>query len=151
MLGKLTLGFLLFAAALFLLYAWNRFVQEGFANALTTALNVPPAAFVPAAPPVGMDAVLPSSPAPAMNVSAELLLSDRVPVLEAAERRPMTSEQCLAADAGEPLKQTRNYAQRTNNYIHSHPDDCSAPYKELIGTFYKPAAGVGAGAGAGAV
>ena len=55
----------------------------------------------------------------------------------------MTSELCYRADRSEVLKKTRNYLQRTNNYQHSHPDSCSAPNHELIGTFYSPFDGVG--------
>jgi hypothetical protein len=146
MIAVLIAGFIVFAIALGLLYNWNQFVQEGFANALSYAETA--AAYIPAgagASPIGMDATLPTtSPAPAMSVTSELLLSDRVPVLNAAARRPMSTERCFESDAGEPLKPTRNYAQRTNNYRRSHPDDCSAPYQELIGTFYAPATGVGA-------
>lgn len=55
----------------------------------------------------------------------------------------MTSEVCYRSDIGESLKPTRNYLQRTNNYQRSHPDDCSAPNHEFVGTFYKPFDGVG--------
>lgn len=56
----------------------------------------------------------------------------------------MTSERCFRADMGEVLKKTRNFLQRTNNYPRSHPDDCSAPNHEFVGTFYRPHEGVGA-------
>lgn len=56
----------------------------------------------------------------------------------------MTSEKCFRSDVGETLKKTRNYLQRTNNYPRSHPDDCSAPNHEFVGTFYRPHDGVGA-------
>lgn len=56
----------------------------------------------------------------------------------------MTSERCFRSDVGEALKKTRNYLQRTNNYPRSHPDDCSAPNHEFVGTFYRPHEGVGA-------
>jgi hypothetical protein len=55
----------------------------------------------------------------------------------------MTSEVCFRSDIGESLKKTRNYLQRTNNYQHLHPDSCSAPNHEFIGTFYTPFDGVG--------
>lgn len=51
----------------------------------------------------------------------------------------ITSQICLAQDASEPLKPVHNYLQRTNNYKRDHPDSCSAPNHELIGTFYLPA------------
>ena len=56
----------------------------------------------------------------------------------------MTSEKCYRSDVGEPLKKTRNFLQRTNNYSRSHPDSCSAPNHEFVGTFYRPHEGVGA-------
>jgi hypothetical protein len=56
----------------------------------------------------------------------------------------MTSERCFRSDVGEPLKKTRNFLQRTNNYSRTHPDDCSAPNHEMVGTFYRPHDGVGA-------
>lgn len=56
----------------------------------------------------------------------------------------MTSEKCYRVDMGESLKKVGNYLQRTNNYQRSHPDDCSAPNHEFVGTFYKPHEGVGA-------
>lgn len=154
MLAYLTLGFLLFGLALVLLRVWSQYVQEGFAAsaaaeaAVSDALNVPTSAFVPSVAPGGIDAATaPAAPAPAMNAAAELLLSDRVPVLSTEQARAqwatMTSEHCLAVDAGEALKPVRSFAQRTNNYRRSHPDDCSAPRHELIGTFYAPADGVG--------
>lgn len=55
-----------------------------------------------------------------------------------------TSEKCFRMDVGEALKKTRNYLQRTNNYPRSHPDDCSAPNHEFVGTFYRPHDGIGA-------
>lgn len=50
----------------------------------------------------------------------------------------ITSQVCLSQDASEPLKPVRNYLQRTNNYKRDHPDSCSAPNHEMIGTFYLP-------------
>lgn len=154
MIAYILLGFLLFGLALVLLRGvWSKCAREGFAAATATAdalaLNVPTSAFVPVGPaPGGVDAATaPSAPAPAMNAAAELLLSDRVPVLPSnvarAQWATMTSERCLAVDAGEALKPVGTFAQRTNNYRRSHPDDCSAPSHELIGTFYAPAEGVG--------
>jgi hypothetical protein len=56
----------------------------------------------------------------------------------------MTSEKCFRTDAGEVLKPVGSFLQRTNNYKRTHPDDCSAPSHEFVGTFYKPHEGVGA-------
>lgn len=142
MLASLALGFLLFGLALVLLRVWSQYVQEGFAVA---ALNVPTSAFVPSIAPGGIEPQ--SMAAPAMNAATELLLSDRVSVLSTEQARTqwgaLTSQRCLAVDAGEPLKPVGSFAQRTNNYRRRHPDDCSAPRHELIGTFYAPVDGVG--------
>jgi hypothetical protein len=78
----------------------------------------------------------------------KLLASDRLVPMSAEEAvghwSQMTSERCFRSDMAEPLRKTRNYLQRTNNYPRSHPDSCSAPNHEMIGTFYKPHEGVGA-------
>jgi hypothetical protein len=143
MLAHILLGFLLFALALVVLRFWNQYVQEGFAVA---ALNVPTSAFVPSIAPGGIEPAH-AMAAPAMNAATELLLSDRVPVLSTEQARAqwgaLTSQRCLAVDAGEPLKPVGSFSQRTNNYRRRHPDDCSAPRHELIGTFYAPVDGVG--------
>ena len=99
--------------------------------------------------PQGSVAALTDSGAKAMDVSAEKLIASTtlVPMTtqEASDAwGKMTSEKCFRSDVGEPLKKTRNYLQRTNNYPRSHPDSCSAPNHEFIGTFYRPHEGVGA-------
>jgi hypothetical protein len=96
----------------------------------------------------GFDETSHLSPGPALSLSTEKLLSDFVPVqdnsvaLKAWSKIP--SQTCLASDQGERLKPSRSYYQRTNNYMRTHPDDCSAPYHEMLGTFYAPTLGVGA-------
>ncbi len=87
--------------------------------------------------------------APVKSVQTEkLLTSDRL-IPQSAEEADqnwgkLTSERCYRSDMGEALKPTRNFLQRTNNYQRSHPDSCSAPNHEMIGTFYRPHEGVGA-------
>jgi len=85
------------------------------------------------------------SPGDAFSVSTEKLLSPHIQPLsvEAAEAGwdKTTSQVCYQTDAGEVLKKTRNFLQRTNNYPRSYPDDCSAPFHEFLGTFYAPATG----------
>jgi hypothetical protein len=85
----------------------------------------------------------------AKSVATEkLLASDRLQPMEAEEADAawgkFTSERCYRSDLGEALKPTRNFLQRTNTYPRSHPDSCSAPNHEFIGTFYRPHEGVGA-------
>ena len=98
-------------------------------------------------PPSGMDDASRLSPAAAMSLSSEKLLSDfvAVPTEEEAQAAwsKIPSQTCLASDQGEQLKPS-GYYQRTNNYKRTHPDDCSAPFHEMLGTFYKPTLGVGA-------
>lgn len=92
--------------------------------------------------------------APVKNVTTEkLLTSDRLVPMTAEEADSywgnFTSERCYRSDMGEVLKPTRNFLQRTNNYKRSHPDSCSAPNHEFVGTFYRPHEGVGATPAAG--
>jgi hypothetical protein len=93
------------------------------------------------------------SPGAAMSISTEKLLSDVIPVqsdqdADAAWAK-IPSQTCLATDQGEQLRPSRSYYQRTNNYKRTHPDDCSAPFHEMLGTFYAPTLGVGATAPSG--
>lgn len=97
--------------------------------------------------PVGAAATLEG--APVKTVATEkLLASDRLVPQTADEAdqnwSKLTSERCYRSDMGEALKPTRNFLQRTNNYQRSHPDSCTAPNHEFIGTFYRPHEGVGA-------
>ncbi len=87
--------------------------------------------------------------APIRTPSTEMILvSDRLipqtPEEAQGNWSRMTSERCYRSDMGEVLKPTRNFLQRTNNYSRSHPDSCSAPNHEFIGTFYRPHEGIGA-------
>lgn len=97
--------------------------------------------------PVGAAATLEGSPVKTVT-SEKLLSSDRLIPMTAEEADQnwgrLTSEKCYRSDMGEALKLTRNFLQRTNNYQRSHPDSCSAPNHEMIGTFYRPHEGVGA-------
>lgn len=98
--------------------------------------------------PLGIDDSSQLSPGAALSQSTEKLLSDFIPVQsdQTAEEAwaNIPSQTCLATDQGEKLKPSRSYYQRTNNYKRTHPDDCSAPFHEMLGTFYAPTLGVGA-------
>jgi len=98
--------------------------------------------------PLGTDDPSRLSPGAALSLSTEKLLSDFIPVQseQTAEDAwaKIPSQTCLATDQGEKLKPSRSYYQRTNNYKRTHPDDCSAPFHEMLGTFYAPTLGVGA-------
>ena len=103
--------------------------------------------------PIGAEDPTRWSPGAAMSLSTEKLLSEFIPVPSDAEAgaawSKIPSQTCLASDEGEALKPSRSYYQRTNNYKRTHPDDCSAPFHEMLGTFYKPMLGVGATAPSG--
>jgi len=130
--------FAIFMAGLYILMA----KPEGFVD-----LNVSPSLFVPLVTPGGNEEESALSPAGTHDVNVEKILASAVPEMptESALQNfgNMTSEKCYRSDIGESLKKTRNYLQRTNNYKRIHPDDCSAPNHELIGTFYTPFDGVG--------
>jgi hypothetical protein len=114
-------------------------LNEGF-------LAVPQELFVAKVVPGGSDEASKLSPGGAMDATTEKLLQFPTPMTEDEGRANwanMTSERCYRSDIGESLKKTRNYLQRTNNYRRSHPDDCSAPNHEFVGTFYTPTNGVG--------
>ena len=87
------------------------------------------------------------SPNQPFTRESELLLMPLVPALSVEQAEAQwdrtTSEVCYREDAAEPLKKTRNFLQRTNNYPRTYPDSCSAPNHELIGTFYAPSNAIG--------
>jgi len=53
----------------------------------------------------------------------------------------LTQQKCFEQDGERVPERLGNYSQRTNNYIHTYPDSCNAPYKELVGSFYAPREG----------
>lgn len=53
----------------------------------------------------------------------------------------LTQQQCFEQDGNRIPEILGDYNQRTNNYVHTYPDSCSAPYKELVGAFYAPRQG----------
>ena len=146
MLELVAIGIVLYGVALIMYVYFQDYIQlhskkEGFAN-------VPSDIFTAKVVPGDNEDVSRLSPGPAMNVSTEYLVaSNKLPVMDQQQARnnwgAMTSESCYRSDKGEVLKKTRNYLQRTNNYSRSHPDSCSAPNHEFIGTFYTPFDGVG--------
>ena len=97
--------------------------------------------------PVGTSESSSLSPGYSFSNSNEKLLSDFVQTQSDNEAQntwsKIPSQTCLKHDDGEKLKPLANYYQRTNNYKRSHPDDCSAPFHEMLGTFYAPTLGVG--------
>jgi hypothetical protein len=139
------LGFLAFAIALVAFTMYSGYLKD---KVRETFENPPHAAFYAKTTPGGNETHSTMAPAGFQDPSSEkLVASAALPAMSEPEALAnwgnMTSERCFRADIGESLKKTRNYLQRTNNYIHIHPDSCSAPNHEFIGTFYKPEDGVG--------
>ena len=135
-----------FVVGVVLLRLYNSYTTEGFLDAY--AATVPAGAFVPKVAPGPFDEGSALSPGLAMNPANEKLVeSAALPAMGTKEAEAnwgaLTSEKCFRADIGEALKPTRNFLQRTNNYQRAHPDSCSAPNHEFIGTFYTPFEGVG--------
>lgn len=140
MIVAFTLGALLFGLALVALYLYSDYSRRRAAEGFD---NVPSSLFVPQITPGGADERSALSPN-GVSDNTKLLTVPSMSTREALENwGKMTSERCYRSDIGESLKLTRNYLQRTNNYQRSHPDSCSAPNHELIGTFYTPFEGVG--------
>ena len=147
MLAYLSLGFIVFAAALIGLYSFQRLryppeQSESFIDAKSTRMEI--ASIIPGGNPESSRL----SPGSAFDPISEYLVeSSRYPAMKQVDANfnwgKMTSEHCYRSDIGESLKKTRNYLQRTNNYRHGHPDSCSAPNHEFVGTFYTPFDGVG--------
>jgi hypothetical protein len=138
----ISLGILILAITV-LAYFYFRYKVEGFSD-----LNVSPLIFKPAVAPGGYDESSALSPGGANDTNTEKIVqSPGLPAMSVGEAESnwgkMTSQTCYKSDIGESLKLTRNYLQRTNNYMRQHPDDCSAPNHEFIGTFYTPFDGVG--------
>jgi len=120
--------------AVYITYNYYKFHTEGFYSAGTTELPHP----------VAYDDGRQTAGIAMSEISEKLLSSNIMNIADSLTNfGKLTSQKCFKSDKGETLKLTRNYLQRTNNYIHSHPDSCSAPNHELIGTFYTPNDGVG--------
>ena len=67
------------------------------------------------------------------------ILKDVIPVTRPFnETGTLTQQQCFEQDGHRIPEKLGDYNQRTNNYKHTYPDSCSAPFKELVGSFYAP-------------
>ncbi len=148
MIVQLAVGFMTFAIILFLYTMFGQYVRRQWIEGFHNGDNVPQSAFVPKVTPGAADEASCLSPGSAFDTSTETIVENAklkaMPLLQArANWGEMTSEKCYRSDIGESLRKTRNYLQRTNNYQRSHPDSCSAPNHEFVGTFYTPFDGVG--------
>jgi len=151
MVGWLIFSFIVFAIALVGLSHLNKFrLHEGFqdvedlGNMRFWFKDWKDATFKGELP-VGYNEQESLSPGNAFSVSTEKLLSPEIRPLSVLDAEAAwdktTSQVCYQHDAGEVLKKTRNFLQRTNNYPRSYPDSCSAPFHEMVGTFYAPSMG----------
>jgi hypothetical protein len=62
------------------------------------------------------------------------LLADVLP--EKKTQGTLTAESCYKTDFLAATERTGNYLQRTNNFRHETPDNCSAPRTELVDSIY---------------
>ena len=73
----------------------------------------------------------PGNPAPVSDTYTLL------PLGAANSAGGLTAKTCYQKDFMAQSEKTGNYIQRTNNYRHAAPDNCSAPLTEFVGSFYK--------------
>lgn len=66
------------------------------------------------------------------------LLANSIPVKDpyTVARSDVTSAQCYLQDDSVQLNRAGDYSQRTNNYLRTYPDSCSAPRHEFLLGFY---------------
>ncbi len=70
------------------------------------------------------------------------LLKDQIEITRPLnEFGTLTQQKCFEQDGHRLPELLGSYLQRTNNYKHTYPDSCSAPFKELVGSFYAPREG----------
>jgi hypothetical protein len=86
---------------------------------------------------------LPNSPAVAnLNVDETytLLRDDNgiKPMPAPGQISCVNSQTCYMTDFSHLLEQGGNYRQFTNNYKRQGPDNCTAPFQEMVASFYKP-------------
>ena len=70
------------------------------------------------------------------------ILKDKIAVTRPFnEVGTLTQQRCYEQDGHRIPEVLGDYNQRTNNYVHTYPDSCSSPFKELVGSFYAPREG----------
>jgi hypothetical protein len=90
--------------------------------------------------PIEGDAILespPNKPSPVnfANRDSYLLLEDELKGMDSGISC-VNSRSCFATDFNRLQEKTGNFRQLTNNYKHGYPDSCSAPFQELVNSFY---------------
>lgn len=72
------------------------------------------------------------------NTPYHLLGDEMAPATATPERIScVNSRNCYATSFDRFIEQTGNFRQMTNNYKRGYPDSCSAPFQELVLSFYK--------------
>ena len=72
---------------------------------------------------------------PAPSDAPYKLLADVLP--EKKTEGTLTAQTCYQTDFLAQTEKTGNYIQRTNNFRHGTPDNCSAPLTEMVDSFYQ--------------
>ena len=72
---------------------------------------------------------------PALADAPYKLLADVLP--EKKTDGTLTAQTCYQTDFLAQTEKVGNYLQRTNNFRHGTPDNCSAPLTEFVDSFYK--------------
>ena len=72
---------------------------------------------------------------PAYTKAPYTLLNDVLARKESAGT--LTAKTCYQKDFLAQTDKTGNFIQRTNNYRHGAPDNCTAPLTEFVDSFYK--------------
>lgn len=72
---------------------------------------------------------------PATTTTPYTLLNDVL--LQKESAGTLTAKTCYEKDFLAQTAKTGNFLQRTNNYRHGAPDNCSAPHTEFIDSFYR--------------
>lgn len=72
---------------------------------------------------------------PAESKAPYTLLNDVLARKESAGT--LTAKTCYQKDFLAQTDKTGNFIQRTNNYRHGAPDNCTAPLTEFVDSFYK--------------
>ena len=74
--------------------------------------------------------------APAGGPADDTLLSDVLPSKN-GEKGTLTAKSCYDADFMSHTQKGGDFTQRTNNFKHGNPDNCSAPFTELVNSIYE--------------
>lgn len=72
---------------------------------------------------------------PAQANAPYKLLADVLPTKKTSGT--LTAQTCYQSDFLAQTEKVGNYIQRTNNFRHGTPDNCSAPLTEMVNSFYQ--------------